>query len=134
MKVKNLQQLFEAGLRYTYDCEQKLVDKGLPAMIEAAASPELRRALEQHLEETRTHVTRLERVFALIGADAKTEDNDIIDEISDAADDMVDATEDGTPLRDAALIVGGNHVEHYEMAAYGSLKSFAQQLGLRDAA
>lgn len=129
MKVKSLQGLFETGLRYVYDCEQKLVDKGIPSMIEASSSSQLRSALEQHLEETRTHVSRLERVFALIGADAKTEDNDIIDEITDAAEDMVSATEDGTPLRDAALIVGGNQVEHYEMAAYGSLASFARQLG-----
>ncbi len=134
MKVKNLQGLFETGLKYAYDCEQKLVEKGIPSMIEAAGSPELRNALEQHLQETRNHVTRLERVFAIVGAEPKTEDNDIIDEITDAAENMIDATEDGSPLRDAALIVGGNQVEHYEMAAYGSLKAFAQQLGYTDAA
>lgn len=130
MKVKTFRDLFETGLRYTYDCEQKLVKKGIPSMIEAANSTELRGALEQHLEETRTHVTRLERVFKLIGAESKTEGNDIIDEMTDAAKDMVSATEDGTPLRDAALIVSGNQVEHYEMAAYGSLASFARQLGI----
>ncbi|MGC2447306.1 MAG: DUF892 family protein [Candidatus Sulfotelmatobacter sp.] len=134
MKIKNLQGLFETGLRYTYDCEQKLVKKGIPSMIEAANSQELRSALQQHLQETQNHVTRLERVFALIGAEAKTEDNDIIDEMTDAAEDMVSATEDGSPLRDAALIVAGNQVEHYEMAAYGSLIAFARQLGIREAA
>jgi len=134
MKIKSFQDLFESGLKYAYDCEQKLVEKGIPSMIEASSSPELRSALEQHLEETRTHVTRLERVFAICGIDAKTADNDIIDEITDAADDMVSATEDGSPLRDAALIVAGNQVEHYEMAAYGSLESFARQLGMNDAA
>lgn len=130
MKVKSFRGLFETGLRYIYDCEQKLAETGIPDMIEAASSSELRTALEQHLEETRTHVPRLERVFKLIGAEAKTEDNDIIDEITDAADDMVSATEDGTPLRDAALIVSGNQVEHYEIAIYGSLASFARQLGI----
>lgn len=132
MKIKTFQGLFETGLRYIYDCEQKLVEKGIPSMIEAANSTELRTALEQHLEETRTHVTRLERIFPLIGADAKTEDNDIIDEMTDAAEEMVSATEDGTALRDAVLIVSGNQVEHYEMSVYGSLASFARQLGLQD--
>ena len=73
MKIESLRDLFEIELRYTYDCEQKLVKKGLPTMIEASTSPELRQALEQHLQETRTHVSRLERVFSAIGADAKTE-------------------------------------------------------------
>lgn len=134
MKVKSFQDLFESGLRYAYDCENKLVDKGIPSMIEASSSPELQRALEEHLQQTRTHITRLERVFSLCGAEAKTEDNDVIDEIIDAADEMVSATEDGSPLRDAVLIVGGNQVEHYEIAMYGSLSNFAKQLGLNEAA
>ena len=133
MKVNNLRDLFEIGLCYAYDCEQKLVKKGLPKMIESASTPELRTALEQHLQETRTHVSRLERVFANIGADAKTKDNDILDEMTDAAEDMIKNI-DASPLRDAALIVSGNQVEHYEMATYGSLVAFAQQLGLRDVA
>jgi ferritin-like metal-binding protein YciE len=134
MKIKNFQGLFETGLRYAYDCEQKLVNKGLPKMIESANSTELRQALEQHLQETRNHVQRLEQVFGIIGADPKTEDNDIVDEMTNAAKDMISATEDGSVLRDAALIVAGNQVEHYEMAAYGSLVSFAQQLGYQQVA
>lgn len=134
MKIKSLQDLFETGLKYAYDCEQKLVKKGIPSMIKNSSSSELRNALEQHLEETRNQVSRLERVFSLCGFEAKKEDNDVIDEITDFADDMVSATDDGTPLRDAALIVGGNVVEHYEMAVYGSLFAFAQQLGHNEAA
>lgn len=134
MKINSFQDLFESGLRYAYDCEQKLVEKGIPGMIEASSSTELLTALEEHLQQTRTHVTRLERVFTLCGLEAKTEDNDIIDEIIDSADDMVSATEDDSPLRDAALVVGGNMVEHYEMAVYGSLANFAEQLGLSEAA
>jgi|SRR5271166_5160688 len=133
MKIREFRGLFENGLRYAYDCEQQLVKKGIPSMIDASSSNELRTALEQHLEETRTHVTRLEQVFRIIGADAKTEDNDIIEDMIDATGNMVDATEDGSPLRDAALVVGGNLVEHYEMAAYGSLVTFARQLGLSEA-
>jgi ferritin-like metal-binding protein YciE len=133
MNIENLRDLFELELRYAYDCEQKLVKKGLPLMIESSTSPELRDAFEQHLEETRTHVSRLERVFSTIGAEAETEDNDILDEITDSAKDIVGDI-DESYLRDAALIVGGNKVEHYEMAIYGSLVAFAQQLGYSDAA
>jgi len=133
MKIKDFRGLFETGLRYAYDCEQKLVEKGIPAMIEGASSPELRNALNQHLQETQTHVTRLEQVFGMLGVEPKTEDNSIIDEMADSTENMIDSTEDGSPLRDAALIVGGNMVEHYEMAAYGSLATFARQLGLNQA-
>ena len=133
MKIENLRDLFEVELRYAYDCEQKLVRKGLPTMIESSSSAELRSGFEQHLEETRNHVARLERVFSIIGAEAKTEDNDILDEINSSAKDMIGDI-DASYLRDAALIVGGNKVEHYEMAVYGSLVAFAQQLGYTEAA
>jgi ferritin-like metal-binding protein YciE len=134
MKIKSFSELFENGLKYAYDTEQKLVEKGIPSMIEAAGSPELRSALEEHLEQTRNHVRRLERVFGMIGAEPKAEDDDILDEIKKTADHMVGATEDGSPLRDAVLIIAGGQVEHYEMAVYGSLSAVARQLGLADAA
>jgi ferritin-like metal-binding protein YciE len=133
MKTRNLRELFENELRYIYDCEQKLVKKGLPTMIENSTSPELRNALEQHLHETRRHVERLERVFSTLGADAKTETNDIFDEMADTVKDTIGDI-DSPALRDAAIVMDGNKVEHYEMAVYGSLVSFAQQLGLQDAA
>ena len=129
MTIENLRDLFEIGLRYAYDCEQQLVKKGIPGMIKGASSPELKSALEQHLEETRAHVSRLETVFSQIGAKADTEDNDVVEEMIDAAEGMISDI-DASPLRDAALIVAGNQVEHYEMATYGSLIAFAEQLGL----
>jgi ferritin-like metal-binding protein YciE len=132
MKIESLRDLFEIELRYAYDCEQKLVKKGLPTMIDAATSPELRNAFEQHLGETHNHVTRLERVFSAIGVEPDTEDNDILDEITTSAKDMIGDI-DASQLRDAALIMGGNKVEHYEIAVYGSLVAFAQQLGFHDA-
>jgi ferritin-like metal-binding protein YciE len=133
MKIESLRDLFEIELRYAYDCEQKLVKKGLPTMIEAASSPELRNGLEQHLQETRDQVSRLERVFSIIGADTETESNDIFDKMASAVKDAIDETKTNN-LRDAALIMCGNIVEHYEIALYGSLVSFAQQLGFQDAA
>lgn len=132
MKIESLRDLFEVELRYAYDCEQKLVKKGLPTMIEAASSPELRSGLEQHLQETKNQVSRLERVFSIIGADAKTDSNDIFDEMTSAVKDAIDETKTES-LRDAALIMCGNMVEHYEIALYGTLISFSQQLGFPEA-
>lgn len=131
-KVKSLRELFEIELRYAYDCERKLVEKGLPTMIEHAGSPELRNALSRHLEETRSHVTRLERIFGALGVDPDTKGNDIFDKMTSAVKDSISNIED-SPLRDAALIVNGNLVEHYEIATYGSLLEFARSLGLHNA-
>lgn len=133
MKIESLRDLFETELRYAYDCEQKLVKKGLPTMIEASSSPELRSALEQHLQETRNHVNRLDRVFSIIGVEPKAEGNDVFDEMADATEDCIDHCKTAG-VRDAGLIASGNKVEHYEMAVYGSLVSWAQQLGFQEAA
>lgn len=131
-KVKSLRELFEIGLCYAYDCEQKLVKKGLPSMIENASSPELRTALEHHLAETRGHVARLEHVFVALGSTPDTKDNEILDKMMSAAKDSISNIDD-SPLRDCALIVNGNTIEHYEIAMYGSLAAFARRLGLQDA-
>ncbi|HEV2306753.1 MAG TPA: DUF892 family protein [Candidatus Acidoferrales bacterium] len=133
MKVKTLRELFEIELCYAYDCEQKLVKKGLPEMIENASSQQLRSALQQHLEETRTHVSRLDRVFSAAGLQPNTRGNDVFDKLASAVKDSISHIEN-SPLRDAALIVNGNLVEHYEIATYGSLVSFARNLGLQEAA
>jgi ferritin-like metal-binding protein YciE len=132
MKPKTMQDLFEHLLRKAYDCEQKLVKKGLPTMIDAASAPELKSALQQHLQETQRHIHRLEQVFSVCGKDVDTEKAKILDEMTDEVEDVIGDI-DASPLRDAALIVGGNQVEHYEMAIYGSLVSFAQQLGFTQA-
>ena len=108
-KVKSLRELFGIQLCYAYDCEKKLVEKGLPEMIENATSRELRSALEQHLQETRTHITRLERVFSSIGMAPDTKTNDIFDKMASAAKDSK-ANIDQSPLRDAALIVNGTEI------------------------
>jgi ferritin-like metal-binding protein YciE len=131
-KVKSLRELFGIELCYAYDCEKKLVEKGLPEMIENATSRELRSALEEHLQQTRTHVTRLQRVFSAIGMEPDTKTNEIFDKMASAVKDSK-SNIDPSPLRDAALIVNGNLVEHYEIATYGSLASFARSLGLQDA-
>jgi len=130
--VKSLRELFEIQLRYAYDGEKKLVEKGLPTMIEKASSPELRAALQHHLGETRNQVARLERVFDSIGVEPDTKGNDILDKMMSAAKDSASNIEESS-LRDAALIANGNLVEHYEIALYGSLVAFARNLGLQSA-
>jgi ferritin-like metal-binding protein YciE len=100
-------------------------------MIEAASTPQLQTALKQHLEETRNHVRRLEQVFGSIGTEPETKDNDVLDELMNAAEDSV-SNIDKSPLRDAALIVNGNMVEHFEIATYGTLAAFARNLGLQN--
>jgi len=131
-KLKSLRELFEIELGYAYDCEKKLAEKGLPTMIEKATSVELRTALEAHLKETQNHVTRLERVFGAIGVEPKANSNEIVDKMMSAAKDSVGHTDESS-LRDAALIANGNQVEHYEIALYGTLASFARTLGLSSA-
>jgi ferritin-like metal-binding protein YciE len=131
-KVKSLRELFEIELCYAYDCELKLMDKGLPTMIENATFPQLQTALENHLQETRTHVMRLEQVFGDIGVEPKTKGNDILDKMLSAAKDSISNIEN-LPLRDAALIVDGNLVEHCEIVLCGSLAGFARILGLQNA-
>ena len=131
--VKSLQELFEIQLNCAYDCEKKLVEKGLPTMIEKAGSPELRTALQQHLGETREQVIRLEQIFGSLGLEANTKSNAIFNEMSSAVKDSISNIEE-SPLRDAALIANGNIVEHYEIATYGSLVAFARELGYGQAA
>jgi ferritin-like metal-binding protein YciE len=132
-KVESLRELFQIELRYAYDCERKLVEKGLPTMIENAQSTQLQSAFQQHLEETRNHIRRLESVFGEVGVEPDTKGNDILDKMMSAAKDTV-SNIDASPLRDTALIVNGNLVEHYEIALYGSLAALAQSLGLQNAA
>jgi ferritin-like metal-binding protein YciE len=131
-KVNSLRELFEIELKYAYDCEQKLVEKGLPSMIENASSQELKSALQEHLQETRNHVVRLEHIFSALGKEPDTKGNDILDEMTSAAKDSISNIDD-SPLRDAALIANGNQVEHYEIALYGTLVSYAKSLGLQNA-
>ncbi|HUN63732.1 MAG TPA: DUF892 family protein [Candidatus Sulfotelmatobacter sp.] len=131
-KVKSLRELFEIELQYAYDCEQKLVAKGLPTMIENTGSQELRTALQQHLRETQNHVARLEQVFTAVGIAPDTKSNEVFDKLANAVKDSITNIDD-SPLRDAALIANGNQVEHYEIALYGTLAAFARHLGLQAA-
>ena len=132
-KIRTLRELFGICLRYAYDGELKLVEKGLPEMIEAAGSPELQAALNHHLQETKGQLVRLEQVFRVVGMEPDTKGNDIMDELMSAAKDSAGNIETSS-LRDVALIMNGNEVEHYEIAMYGSLIALARNLGFDNAA
>ena len=125
--VENLQGLFEQGLKYTYDCEQQLI-KALPKMAQASSTSQLQRAFEQHLQETQGHAKLLEQVFQDIGVEADTEKNEVIRNLIKEGEGMISHL-DKSVLLDAALIAAGNQVEHYEMALYGTLRTWAALLG-----
>jgi ferritin-like metal-binding protein YciE len=102
-------------------------------MARAATSEELKDAFEDHLEQTRGHVDRLERIFTAIGAKSGGVKCKAMEGLLKEGDEMVNITDPGT-VRDAGLIAAAQRVEHYEMAGYGSARTFAQLLGRTEAA
>ncbi len=130
MQIQSLEELFLTGLQYAYDAEKQLT-QALPKMAQASTTPQLREAFGKHLTETQEHVRRAEQIFSAFGKQSETKPNAVVQAMGQEADKMI-AMMEASPLRDAALIVAGNQVEHYEMAAYGSLKSFAELLGKQD--
>lgn len=128
MKYETMQDLLLGQIQDLYDAEQRLV-KALPKMAEAAASQKLRQAFEEHLGQTKGHVTRLERIFRELGQDAKGTTCDAMKGLIKEGESIVSDI-DESPLRDAGLIAAANRVEHYEIAGYGSARTFAQTLGM----
>jgi ferritin-like metal-binding protein YciE len=128
MKIKTMDDLFLEQIEDLYDAEQRLV-KALPKMAEASTSQALRDAIESHLEQTKGHVSRLERIFGELGKDAKGQTCEAMKGLVKEGEDTIGEISN-ILLRDAGIIAAGNRVEHYEIAAYGSAKSFAKTLGL----
>jgi len=132
MKIESMEELFLQQIEDLYDAEKRLV-KALPKMAEASTSLSLKQAFESHLLQTEGHVTRLETIFRQLGKNAKAETCDAMKGLVSEGENMVSHI-DESPLRDAGLIAAANRVEHYEIAAYGSARTFAQTLGLGQAA
>ncbi len=130
MAAENLHELFVEEVRDIYDGEKQLT-KALPKMAKAAESEELRAAFEEHLEITRMHIERLDEIFKLLGMASRGKTCEgmkgLIEEGQQAMEEM-----EGSTL-DAALIASGQKVEHYEIATYGTLATFAEVLNLQDA-
>src|SRR4029079_17530012 len=126
-EMGTLHEAFVDELRDTYDAEKQLT-KALPKMAKAANSPELREAIESHLEETRHQVERLEQVFESIEEKARGKHCDGIAGIIQEAQAMMQEDFD-EPTADACLIAAAQRAEHYEMAAYGTLVAWARAMG-----
>jgi len=129
--AKDLSDLFEDSLKDIYWAEKALV-KALPKMMKNATNVELKAAIEKHLGETETHVTRLEQIFESMGKKAQAKKCDAMQGLLDEADSIVEETEPGT-VRDAGIIAASQKVEHYEIATYGTLAAFAKILEEKDA-
>jgi ferritin-like metal-binding protein YciE len=127
-----LHDAFLDELRDTYDAEKQLT-KALPKMAKAASSPELSSAFENHLEETRGQITRLEQVFTSLGEKARGKHCDGIAGIIEEGKSIMEEDFDETTM-DACLIAAGQRAEHYEMAAYGTLVAWARAMGHNEAA
>jgi ferritin-like metal-binding protein YciE len=129
--MKNLTELFLAELADVYSAEQQLV-KALPKVAAAASSNELKEAVEHHLEQTQEHVRRLEQVFELFDVKPKAKKCEamagLIEETSDFMDEDFEAD-----LKDAGIIANAQKVEHYEISAYGTLKTWASLLNHQEA-
>lgn len=127
-----LSDLWIQELRDLYNAEYQII-KALPKMAKNATTDELRQAFEEHLEQTRGQVQRLEQVFELIGQPPKGKRcagmQGIIEEGNEGAAEIQEG-----PLLDAALIATAQRVEHYEIAAYGTVRAYAEQLGEHDCA
>jgi ferritin-like metal-binding protein YciE len=127
LRLNSLRDLFIEELRDLYSAEKQLVE-ALPKMAEAAASHQLTSAFEQHLEQTREHVLRLENIFQQIGEKSSGETCEAMKGLIKEGETLVKA--EGDPdVRDAGLIGAAQRVEHYEMAGYGTARSLANRLG-----
>ncbi|MCE5266367.1 MAG: ferritin-like domain-containing protein [Planctomycetaceae bacterium] len=127
IELNSLEDLLLLELSDLYDGEKRLCS-ALPKMADAASSPVLKRMFQQHFQETERQVSRLEQVFVDLGKPASRETCDAMKGLIKEGSEIIDAT--GSPdVKDAALISAAQRVEHYEMAGYGSARTFAQHLG-----
>lgn len=131
-EFNSLDDLFLDQLQDLYDAEKRLCD-ALPKMAEAASSPQLKQAFQDHLQETKEQVNRLERIFNEIGKTAQRETCEAMKGLIREGEEMVNASGD-PDVKDAALIAAAQRVEHYEIAGYGTARTFAQRLGLNHVA
>jgi ferritin-like metal-binding protein YciE len=128
---KQLDELFHDTLKDIYFAEKKILAT-LPKMAKAAQSPDLQKAFEKHRGETEGHVARLEKVFAAIDKKPQAKTCDAIVGITEEGAEIMKEYK-GSPALDAGLLAAAQAVEHYEMSRYGTLRTWAEELGLNDA-
>ena len=132
MADKTLDTLFHDTLNDIYYAERRIL-KSLPKMVRAAQSPELKAAFEKHIGQTEGQIERLQQVFEIIGKPARGKTCAAIEGILDEGDEIAEEYK-GTAALDAGLLAAAQAVEHYEITRYGTLKRWANVLGLKDAA
>ena len=130
-KQKNLRELFHDTLKDIYFAEKKILG-ALPKMAKAAQSKELSAAFEKHESETEMHVERLDKVFAELDEPPRGKTCDAIVGIIEEGQEVMKEYK-GSPALDAGLLAAAQAVEHYEISRYGTLKTWAQELGLEEA-
>lgn len=130
--ASNLDELFMSSLQDLYDAEKQILD-ALPKMAKQASSRELRQALERHQRETEGQIERLEDIFEMMDQRAKGKSCEAIEGLIEEGEEMMEETDD-PEVRDAGLIAAEQAVEHYEIAKYGTLRAWAEQLGMQQAA
>jgi len=128
-----LEKLFTDMLKDMYWAEQHLVE-ALTEMQDAATTPELQDAFEDHIFATQKHAKRLEKVFSLLGKEAEAKTCEAMEGLTKEAKTVIQETKEGTMTRDAGLIISAQKVEHYEIACYGSLVQLARTMGHEEAA
>ena len=131
-KQKTLDDLFLDTLKDIYYAERKIL-KALPKMARGAQSDQLKKAFEKHKDETEGQVERLQQVFEILGKRAQGKTCPAIDGIIEEGEEIMEEFKD-TPALDAGLVSAAQAVEHYEITRYGTLKRWAQMLGMDDAA
>lgn len=125
--LQSMDDLLLQQMRDLYDAEHQITS-ALPKMVEKAASPELEKALQTHLSETKGQITRLETAFDLLGQKAKRHKCKAIAGLIEEGEEMLEA-EGPDEVVDAGLIAAAQRIEHYEMAGYGCARNFARRLG-----
>ena len=131
MSDSEFHEFFVDELKDIYWAEKHLV-KALPKMQKASTSPELAAAFEKHTSETQMHIDTLEEVFSLLGEKAAAKKCDAMEGLLEEANGIIEDTDAGSMIRDAALILAAQKVEHYEIATYGTLRTFAENMGHTD--
>ena len=128
-----LEKFMHDSLKDIYWAEKHLT-KAIPKMIKAATNETLISALEEHLEVTEEHVSRLEEVFELFGKKAQAKKCEAMEGLTKEAESIIEETEEGTSTRDVGIIMAAQKVEHYEIATYGGLTQLAKTMGLMEIA
>lgn len=131
MKIETLRELLTDELQDLHSAEQQIV-KALPKMVKASHNPQLKQALEHHLEETKSHVTRLEQIFKRMDESPKGKTCEGMKGLLKEGEERISDGGEAEVL-DAGIISAAQRVEHYEIAAYGSARTYAELLGEREA-